>query len=111
MVPLTRAAALIRWISVSEKTLAVDVTRQVGISGSFLDAEHTLMHFRSEFFEPLLLFRKKREDWNAMGRPSLSDAAEDCADALISREQAPYLTEEQDAALAEIEAQFLSRLG
>jgi trimethylamine--corrinoid protein Co-methyltransferase len=46
--------------SVDEESLALDVTRNVGINGSFLDTEHTLAHFRDEIFEPDLLVREQR---------------------------------------------------
>lgn len=97
----------LRGIEVTDETLAVDLTREVGISGSFLDTDHTLMHFRSEFFEPSILFRKRRPDWVEAGQKTLRDAAEDCADRLIANERVPHLTSEQDAALAEIETAFL----
>jgi trimethylamine--corrinoid protein Co-methyltransferase len=95
---------------VTDETLAVDVTREVGISGSFLDTDHTMKHFRSEFFEPSILFRQRRPDWVAAGKKTLSDAAEDCADALIAQEREPYLSPEQDAELAKIETDFLERM-
>jgi len=100
----------LRGVDVTDETLALDVVRDVGISGSFLGTDHTLMHFRSEFFEPSILFRQKRADWDAAGQKTLSDAAEDCVDALIEQERAPCLTAEQDAALKEIEADFLERV-
>ena len=106
---LRYARRYLRGMEVTEETLAVDVTRAVGISGSFLDTDHTLAHFRSEFFEPSVLFRQKRANWTARGNQTLYDAAEDCADALIGRDHTPQLTDDQDAALSDIEAAFLAQ--
>ncbi|MBW1995354.1 MAG: trimethylamine methyltransferase family protein, partial [Deltaproteobacteria bacterium] len=50
----------LRGIEVTQETLAVDITRNVGISGSFLDQMHTFEYFRSELFMPALLFRQTR---------------------------------------------------
>ncbi len=74
-----------RGISLSDSSLAVDLTRAVGIAGSFLDRDHTLEHFRTELFEPSVLFRKRRANWVAEGRQSLEERAEDLADELIRR--------------------------
>ncbi|MDP6039782.1 MAG: trimethylamine methyltransferase family protein, partial [Candidatus Latescibacteria bacterium] len=100
----------LRGVEVTPETLAVDVTRDVGIAGSFLDADHTFAHFRTEFFEPSLLFRKKRPYWNDAGRPTLGDAAEDVAEELMKKEMQPVLSEEQLEGLLEIERGFLDRI-
>ena len=49
-----------RGFTTTPDALAVEVTRGVGIAGSFLDQEHTAAHCRSEFFMPDLLFRGRR---------------------------------------------------
>ena len=103
---LRYARRFLRGVEVSAETLAVDITREVGIGGSFLDTDHTLRHFRSEFFVPAISFRQRRPDWVTAGHRTLCDRAEDCADTLIANDRAPYLTPEQDAALAEIETDF-----
>ena len=45
-------------IDVSDDTLAVDVIRQVGIGGSFLEHEHTLQNFRQRTWFPDLMDRR-----------------------------------------------------
>ena len=101
----------LRGVDVTAETLAVDVTRSVGIAGSFLDTQHTFENFRTEFFEPSLLFRKKRAHWDDAGRPMLGDAAEERAEALMKKEQVPVLSGEQLDALLEIEGGFLKQIG
>jgi trimethylamine--corrinoid protein Co-methyltransferase len=47
----------LRGIQVSEDTLALDVIREVGPGGQFVDAKHTVRWFRKEHFLPRLLER------------------------------------------------------
>ncbi len=41
-----------RGVAVTPETLAIDITREVGPAGSFLDHEHTAENFRTELFAP-----------------------------------------------------------
>ncbi|MGA2616057.1 MAG: trimethylamine methyltransferase family protein [Thermoguttaceae bacterium] len=47
-----------RGVTVDAQTLAVAVTRSVGIGGEFLAADHTAAHHRAELYQPQLLWRK-----------------------------------------------------
>jgi trimethylamine--corrinoid protein Co-methyltransferase len=96
-----------RGIEVSEEQLALDVTRSVGIAGSFLDHEHTLKHFRDELFEPSLLFRKRRSDWNAEGMKRLDERAEVIADDLMARTVDNGLSDEQRIELGRLASKRL----
>ncbi|MDP6111819.1 MAG: trimethylamine methyltransferase family protein [Planctomycetota bacterium] len=96
-----------RGIEVSEEKLALDVTRSVGIAGSFLDHEHTLTHFRDELFEPSLLFRKRRSDWNAEGMKRLDERAEEIADDLMARPVDNGLSDEQRIELGRLASKRL----
>jgi trimethylamine--corrinoid protein Co-methyltransferase len=99
-----------RGISVDESSLAVDVTREVGIAGSFLEHDHTLQHFREEFFMPSVLFRKRRTNWEEEGRKRLEEHAEEVADKLISDPvQFPLEAGKKDA-LEAIAAEYLERV-
>ena len=88
-----------RGCRVDGPSLAVEVTRAVGIAGSFLDHEHTLEHFRQELFMPRLLYRKRRTDWTAEGAKTLSQRAEEIADELIARPVDNALTVDQSKAI------------
>jgi trimethylamine--corrinoid protein Co-methyltransferase len=91
-----------RGVEVTEEALALEVTRQVGIGGSFLESEHTLRHFRTELHEPQLLWRKTRERWEEEGARSLEERAEEKARALWESESESNLTEEQRQELGRI---------
>jgi len=97
-----------RGVPVTDETLAVEVTRAVGIAGSFLEQEHTAENFRAEFFQPALLFRKRRADWEKAGRRRLDQHAEEIANELINRPVDNALTADQARALAALAARFVN---
>lgn len=100
----------LRGMDVNDESLALNVTRETGIAGSFLDHEHTLEHFRGELFEPRLLFRKRRADWDGAGRSTLSQRAEELSRQLAQRPAEHGLTEDQLAELNRIADAFVSRV-
>jgi len=97
-------------VEVGDDALALDVTREVGIGGTFLDHEHTLAHYRSELFEPKVLCRERREQWEAQGARDLTSRAEEVARELIARDVETGMTEEQSRELSAIASRFLARI-
>jgi trimethylamine--corrinoid protein Co-methyltransferase len=65
MVGLVRRVS--RGIEVNPDTLALDVVHEVGPGGNFLETQHTLEHYRQEFWFPRLLFRGNMEEWSRQG--------------------------------------------
>ncbi len=102
------AKRLLRGVEVTDETLAIDLIREIGISGEFLSSEHTLYNFRTEFFEPSLLFRKKRPDWENNGSKFLHEIAESVADEIISETRSNMISDEQSACLRKIEESVLN---
>jgi len=107
---ISYARRYLRGVTVNAETLAVDVTRSVGIAGHFLGEPHTMKHFRSEFFQPSLLFRKNRDNWDKRGSKLLAQVAEEKAEALMANDVPPKLTAEQQAELRKIENDYLATL-
>ncbi len=62
-------------IAFSDETLALDVIRQVGPGGSFLQHDHTVGHFRKELFFPKLFRRQTLEQWQAKGSRMMHEVA------------------------------------
>jgi len=62
---------ILRGITVDDEHLAVHVIDRVGPGGHYLGDDHTLKHFRTEFWYPTLLDRTRWEDWKAAGSKSL----------------------------------------
>jgi len=85
----------LRGAEVNDDTLALDLVREVGISGSFLGVMHTMEHFKDELFMPEVSFRKKRADWDLAGRPDMEKRAEEKARVLMSEEPRNGLSAEQ----------------
>jgi trimethylamine---corrinoid protein Co-methyltransferase len=103
------ARRYLRGISVDDESLALETIREVGITGSFLDHDHTFAHYRDEFFYPELLFRKKRADWEQAGSPRLDERAEARADELMAQPVENGLSPEQERELARLAADFVKK--
>jgi len=97
-------------VTVNDETLAVDLIKQVGISGSFLEQPHTANHFRTELFMPKLLFRQPREEWESQGSKDLAERAEERAQALMQNTVDPKLTDNQLKELDALANRFLQQL-
>jgi len=59
---------VLKGVTVTEETLAVDVTAEVGPGGNFLQEDHTFDHMREEHFVPKIADRKPREKWEETGK-------------------------------------------
>jgi trimethylamine--corrinoid protein Co-methyltransferase len=62
-------------ITISDDTLAVDVIREVGYGGSYLDQDHTVQHFRGELFFPKLFTRQTIDQWVQAGSKMIHEVA------------------------------------
>ncbi|MCJ7738870.1 MAG: trimethylamine methyltransferase family protein [Anaerolineae bacterium] len=62
-------------IAVNEDSLAVDVIRQVGPGGSFLEHDHTVRHFRKELYFPRLFQRQTIAEWVRSGSKVIHETA------------------------------------
>jgi trimethylamine--corrinoid protein Co-methyltransferase len=58
---------VLKGVEVTEETLAVDVTAEVGPGGNFLQEEHTFDHMRQEHFVPKIADRQPRANWEQAG--------------------------------------------
>ncbi|MCL1818370.1 MAG: trimethylamine methyltransferase family protein [Spirochaetaceae bacterium] len=105
------ARRYLRGAEVNDSTLALDLIRDVGISGSFLGETHTLERFRDELFIPSILFRKTRTPWKEAGSPRLEDTAEERAHALMAEAPRNGLTAEQIKELDSIAVRYSASLG
>jgi trimethylamine--corrinoid protein Co-methyltransferase len=97
----------LRGVSVNDEALAVDLIKQVGISGSFLEQPHTANHFRTELFMPELLFRQPREEWEIQGSKDLANRAEERAQELMQNTVDPKLRDDQIKELDALANRFL----
>lgn len=84
--------SVMRSMSFSEETFAVDVIDDVGPGGSFISEAHTVGHFRNEMWFPTLLDRQYYDPWLDGGGESM---AERCSakkeELLVGHEVEPVL--------------------
>src|SRR5208337_3455118 len=64
---------LLRGIEVTPETLASKVIRSVGPGGHYLTSDHTLEHFKDQFWFPRLMDRTRRAEWEAKGSLSMGE--------------------------------------
>jgi trimethylamine--corrinoid protein Co-methyltransferase len=94
------ALRLARGIEVSDDTLALDLIRQVGFSGNYLNQSHTARLFRQEHYLPGLLPREGYRAWEKAGSRSALDFAQDRVREILAHHQPrqldPALEQELD---------------
>jgi trimethylamine--corrinoid protein Co-methyltransferase len=79
-----------RGIQVDEETLCLDVIDRVGPGGQFLSEDHTLEHYRRDFWFPRLIDRSNYETWVSGGKKMLGQRVEEKVnDILETHEPAP----------------------
>ncbi len=95
------AKHIARGIVVDDEHLAVDVIDKVGPGGHFLGEDHTLAHFKKEFWFPQLMDRHNYEQWVAEGSKRLSQRVDErVLEILGSHQPAPL----PDEILAELKS-------
>jgi len=70
-------------LEVSEETLALDLIHQVGHQGDFLSTEHTMRHFREDWY-PDLFDRNNFEGWQGAGGKTLQQKAKERIDEILA---------------------------
>jgi len=81
-------------LAVDDEHLATDVIDRVGPGGNFLADDHTLKHFRTEFWFPKLIDRSRRESWEAQGSKTLGQRVRAKVIDLIEHFEPPALPNE-----------------
>ena len=98
----------LRGVTVNDDTLAVELSREVGISGSFLGQIHTIEKLQDELYQPNILFRKVRDNWRDLGSKTLTEVAEERANELMKKEVDNGLSEDKIKELDVLAHQFLN---
>ena len=93
---------ILKGIVVDEEHLALHVIDRVGPGGHYLADEHTLKHFRTEFWYPKLLDRSRWEDWVASGSKTLGQRVREKVIDLIENFEPEPLDPDVEARLKEI---------
>ncbi len=96
-----------RGFLVDREALALNLIREVGIAGSFLETTHTRNRCRSEFFYPRVSCRTRRSQWEREGCRRLDETAEEAANRLIRTPVENGLSRDQQMELEQITGSFL----
>lgn len=79
---------------ISAETLALETIDRIGPGGFFLDAEHTLRHYRQAHFLPQIGLRKSYEQWLSEGaQDAVARANQRCREMLASYQKPPIDSE------------------
>jgi trimethylamine--corrinoid protein Co-methyltransferase len=93
------ALRLARGIEIDDDSLALDLIKEVGFAGNYLDQKHTVRHFRSEHYLPDLLPRDPYETWEKAGSPLALDLARDRVREILANHQPRQLDPALEQAL------------
>ena len=78
---------------VDENTLALDEINRVGPDGHFLESDHTMRHFREDWY-PQLMDRGNHENWIDAGAKTLNQRAKEKVENILESAQPQILSEE-----------------
>jgi trimethylamine--corrinoid protein Co-methyltransferase len=93
---------VLKGIEVDPEHLALEVIDSVGPGGNFMMSPHTMTHMRSEYFQSNgVTDQKIREKWEKDGSRDARERARDIARSILSKEEAPYISDDVDRAIRE----------
>jgi len=88
-------------MELNEETMALEIIHQVGPGGEYLTSEHTLKHFKRNWF-PDLISRSAYEKWAAKGMKDLATRANERIKQILQKHQPRYLNDKLRIALRTI---------
>lgn len=97
-------------VEVSDETLALDVIDAVGPDGDFISTDHTLAHFREDYY-PRLLDRQNIEGWRGSGATTLRERAARRVNKLLAEHETEPLPGDVAAELDRIVEAAEAQLG
>ena len=86
-------------IDISEETLAYDAIKNTNPGGDYFSNPHTIRHYKSIFFEPMINSLGSYEAWDAAGSKSVTERALEWAKLALSNYELPALSSSVDADL------------
>jgi trimethylamine---corrinoid protein Co-methyltransferase len=93
--------AFLKGIDVSDEALALDVIKAAGHEGNYLATDHTLKHYKSEWY-PALFERDTYSAWEGKGCKTMVQRARERVEKILSRHQPEPLPEAVRAQIREI---------
>jgi trimethylamine--corrinoid protein Co-methyltransferase len=93
--------AATRGVEVNDETLALDVIEELGPTGSFLDHEHTMRHYREPFYSKLA-DKKQHSLWLEQGGTTMEARAAEMVDNILAEHQPEPLPMDVQKAIKKI---------
>ncbi len=90
-------------IEVNDETLALDVIDEIGPRGDYLGSQHTLAHYKQDWY-PKLLDRGSRDRWVAGGSKTLRQRARERVEVILATHQPEPLSSDVQHRLDELVA-------
>ncbi|MFW6138826.1 MAG: trimethylamine methyltransferase family protein [Spirochaetota bacterium] len=87
-------------ISTEDEELAVELIHSVGPGGNFLAEEHTLKHFKTQHWHPLLMDRSEHRRWSNAGSKTLAQRTNDKVKKILEEHQPGPLDQKKKTAAA-----------
>jgi trimethylamine--corrinoid protein Co-methyltransferase len=78
---------IMRGISITQENVSIDLIKEVGIGGNYLETEQTLQYFKTEHATSELLDRRSREVWNGIEEKGIYEKAKKCAGDILSDDE------------------------
>jgi trimethylamine--corrinoid protein Co-methyltransferase len=98
---------VLRDIEINEESLSVDLVKEVGIGGNYLETDQTLRFFRTEHVESVLQDRRSRGAWEGINERTMYDKAKKVAADLIMSSDTYVLSDKTRGELEKIYARNL----
>jgi trimethylamine--corrinoid protein Co-methyltransferase len=83
----------LKGFEVTDETLALDVIKDVGIGGNFLQHEHTALNFRNDFYLSDLLERMPWSSWERQEIKGLEEKAREKVKKILKSDRKPAIGE------------------
>ena len=99
---------ILRGIEVNDEALCVDLIKDIGIGGNFLETEQTLKLFKTEHDQTELFDRRARGVWDTIEEKSMYDKALKIANDIISQKSEPVLSDKITGEIEEIYLKYLN---
>ncbi|MBM3472469.1 MAG: hypothetical protein FJX75_04250 [Armatimonadetes bacterium] len=93
---------VLREMDFSDEAFALDVVREVGPGGSYIDTDHTALNFRRALWFPKLLDRQFYDAWLTGGAESLEDRCRLRTEDLLATHEPEPISEDEAAAIDEV---------
>ncbi len=100
-----------RGINFDEEGLGLDVIAEVGPGGTFMDQEHTALHFRKELWFPRLLDRRFYDAWLQDGAKTMAQRCREEKERLLREHQPEPLPDDLEKEIERILAAARREVG